>query len=611
MFTPEVAEAIPIALEQIFDSLQMSIMTEIVRMLLEAAEIIPSAGYKMSRLYDLGTSKKRIKDIVARSLNLSDKEVENIFTNITESGYNEAESVFKEQGKEFIPYSENEPLQQFVRAVQEQTQNECKNITQSMGFAKRQPDGSLGFTPVSDYYQETLDKAVTEIASGASDYNTVLEKTVTEMTNSGLRTVDYASGHSNRVTVAARRAVSTGLNQVVGKINEENAEKLGTNYFEVSWHSGARPSHQVWQGRVYSKEELQSVCGLGSVTGLCGANCYHSYSPFTPGITPRTYTDEQLDKMNAEENKPVEYNGKTYTKYEATQRQRRLETEMRAQRQKIKLLEEGGADEQAIINARARYVKTSDEYVNFSKSVGLSQQWDRVTVGSNTVKGITKPKKAEISLRGIKNVDDGKIRGMNSNKHIANSSKGDILKEESKKSITPITDKAINRVPKVNINGYTDEQCNEIQKQHKELLRFSKEHNQNKEVAFVFREDLTDKTPLLGVDDHLDFGTSLSGKGNNLMILHNHPRNSSFSDVDISLFKNLKSLKTLTIVKNNGDVEFITKGDNFNDEVFKLEYNRLKKKMVKNNTDAEYDKFISKLLNKTKSGVIWSEKNIP
>lgn len=611
MFTPEIMEAIPTALEQIFDSLQMSIMADIVRMLVLAQELTPTSVYKIGRLYKLGKSKSAIKSIVQNTLDLSNSEIKNIFSGVIESGYNEAESVFKEQGKEFIPYAENEPLQQFVRAVQAQTQGECKNITQSMGFAKRQPDGSLGFTPVADYYQETLDKAVTEIASGASDYNTVLEKTVTEMTNSGLRTVDYASGHSNRVTVAARRAVSTGLNQVVGKINEENAEKLGTNYFEVSWHSGARPSHQVWQGRVYSKEELESVCGLGTVTGLCGANCYHSYSPFTPGITPRTYTDEQLEKMNAEENKPVEYNGKTYTKYEATQRQRRLETTMRAQRQKIKLLEEGGADEQAIINARARYVKTSDEYVNFSKSVGLSQQWDRVTVGSNTVKGITKPKKAEMPLRGIKSADDGKIRGMNSNKHIANSSKGDILKEESKKSITPITDKAIERVSKVDIDGYSEEQRVEIQKQHKELLKFSKEHNQNKEVAFVFREDLTDKTPLLGADDHLDFGTSLSGKGNNLMILHNHPRNSSFSDVDISLFKNLKSLKTLTIVKNNGDVEFITKGDNFNDEVFKLEYNRLKKKMVKNNTDAEYDKFISKLLNKTKSGVIWSEKNIP
>lgn len=605
MFTPEVTEAIPIALEQIFDSLQMSIMTEIVRMLLEAAEIIPSTGYKMNRLYDLGTSKKRIKDIVARTLNLSDREVENIFTNITESGYNEAESAFVEQGKEFIPYSENEPLQQFVRAVQEQTQDEYKNITQSMGFAKRQPDGSLVFTPVADYYQETLDKAVTEIASGASDYNTVLEKTVTEMTNSGLRTVDYASGHSNRVTVAARRAVSTGLNQVVGKINEENAEKLGTNYFEVSWHSGARPSHQVWQGRVYSKEELESVCGLGTVTGLCGANCYHSYSPFTPGITPRTYTDEQLDKMNAEENKPVEYNGKTYTKYEATQRQRRLETTMRAQRQKIKLLEEGGADEQAIINARARYVKTSDEYVNFSKSVGLSQQWDRVTVGSNTVKGITKPKKAEMPLRGIKNVDDGKIRGMNSNKHIANSSKGDILKEESKKSITPITDKAIERVLKVDIDGYSEEQRVEIQKQHKELLKFSKEQNDNKEVAFVFRDGLVDYKPFTGSDEKIDFGTYLETKGKNLTILHNHPRNSSYSMNDLDVFAN-KNVRTITIVKNNGTVEYLTKTDDFDNNRFALECNRLYKKIVVKETDEEKDRFVKTLLNKSKAGVIWS-----
>ena len=605
MFTPEIMEAIPTALEQIFDSLQMSIMADIVRMLVLAQELTPTSVYKIGRLYKLGKSKSAIKSIVQNTLDLSNSEIKNIFSDVIESGYNEAESVFKEQGKEFIPYAENEPLQQFVRAVQAQTQGECKNITQSMGFAKRQPDGSLGFTPAADYYQETLDKAVTEIASGASDYNTVLEKTVTEMTNSGLRTVDYASGHSNRVTVAARRAVATGLNQVVGKINEENAEKLGTNYFEVSWHSGARPTHQVWQGRVYSKEELESVCGLGTVTGLCGANCYHSYSPFTPGITPRTYTDEQLDQMNAEENEPVEYNGKNYTKYEATQRQRRLETTMRAQRQKIKLLEEGGADEQALINARARYVKTSDEYVNFSKSMGLSQQWDRVTVGSNTVKGITKPKKAEMPLRGIKNVDDGKIRGMNSNKHIAKSSKGDILKEESKKSITPITDKAIERVPKVDIDGYSEEQRVEIQKQHKELLKFSKEQNDNKEVAFVFRDGLVDYKSFTGSDEKIDFGTYLETKGKNLTILHNHPRNSSYSMNDLDVFAN-KNVRTITIVKNNGTVEYLTKTDDFDNNRFALECNRLYKKIVVKETDEEKDRFVKTLLNKSKAGVIWS-----
>jgi len=125
-------------------------------------------------------------------------------------------------------------------------------------------------------------------------------------------------------------------------MNEDNAKELGTDYFEVTWHSGARPSHQEWQGKVYSKKELETICGLGTVTGLCGANCYHDYYPFIPGISERSYTDEELAQMNAEENKPVKYGDKEYTKYEALQRQRKLETAMRAQRQKIHLLEEAG-----------------------------------------------------------------------------------------------------------------------------------------------------------------------------------------------------------------------------------------------------------------------------
>ena len=84
--------------------------------------------------------------------------------------------------------------------------------------------------------------------------------------------------------------------------------------------------------------------------------------------------------MNAEENTPKEYNGKQYTKYEALQKQRRMETVMRAQRQKIKLLEDGGADEDDIIAARCKYRGISAEYARFSKAMNLKQQRDRVTV---------------------------------------------------------------------------------------------------------------------------------------------------------------------------------------------------------------------------------------
>ena len=84
--------------------------------------------------------------------------------------------------------------------------------------------------------------------------------------------------------------------------------------------------------------------------------------------------------MNEEENTPTEYNGKKYTKYEALQRQRRLETTMRAQRQEIKLLQEGGADEDDITIASGKYQTTSSEYTRFSEAMSLLQQRERVTI---------------------------------------------------------------------------------------------------------------------------------------------------------------------------------------------------------------------------------------
>lgn len=71
------------------------------------------------------------------------------------------------------------------------------------------------------------------------------------MTNSGLRTIDYASGRTSRIEVAAMRAIRTAITQVTAKVTEQNMEKLHTDYVEVSWHATARPTHQVWQGRVF------------------------------------------------------------------------------------------------------------------------------------------------------------------------------------------------------------------------------------------------------------------------------------------------------------------------------------------------------------------------
>lgn len=387
-------ERASMVLDKPLRDLEMQIMEDIVRRIKINGEITRSADWQIYRLHELGMSKREIKKAIADNLDLSKAEIKELYNDILRKGYEWDDSIYKTKGKARIPLEENEGLQRLLSAVSEQTSGELKNISQSLGFAVKQPDGKLKFTQVADFYQQNLDNAIMGIASGAFDYNTVIKKVISDMTNSGLRTVDYATGWSNRADVAARRSVMTGLSQLTAKMNEDNAKELGTDYFEVTWHSGARPSHQEWQGKVYSKKELETICGLGTVTGLCGANCYHDYYPFIPGISERSYTDEELAQMNAEENKPVKYGDKEYTKYEALQRQRKLETAMRAQRQKIHLLEEAGADEEDIINARCRYRGTSQEYTRFSKAMGLPQQRERVNADGLGNIGVGKYSKA-------------------------------------------------------------------------------------------------------------------------------------------------------------------------------------------------------------------------
>ncbi len=358
-------------------SLEERIMQDIVRRIKKAGEITSTADWQINRLRILGYSSEDIEREIKKALNASYPDMFELYDKVIDWEYVRNKDIYEQINAQYIPFEENEQLKQITDAIVQQSLEDLENITNSLGFYLDYNDKKV-LTPLSQVYINYLDNACYDIVTGAFDYGSVLRKVVTQLTNSGLRQIDYSSGRANRVDVAVRRAVMTAVSQITGKISEYNAQKLGTEYFEVEWHAGARPTHAVWQGHVWSKEQLYSVCGLGTVTGLLGANCYHTYYPFFPGISERNWSDDWLEEQNRKENEPREFQGKGYTLYEAKQRQRQMETAMRAQREKVCLLKHGGADPDEVILQKAKYQGQLNEYSRFCRKMKLTEERERI-----------------------------------------------------------------------------------------------------------------------------------------------------------------------------------------------------------------------------------------
>ena len=373
---PNELEVLPLKMESLYLDLQNRVMSDVIRRIKKNSSITATADYQINRLVQQGISTKEINEQIRKSLNYSEKEYKIMLDEVITKDYIEKKSIYEKADEDFIPFAKNEVMQQQVLAIQIQTNKELSNISNSLGFAIKQ-NGKTIFRPLAEYYQKNVDSAIMDIITGSFSYNDSITRIVREMTNSGLRTIDYGTGATNRINVAARRATMTGVGQLSNYISTTNALKLGTNFFEVTRHEGARPDHQKWQGKVYTYEQLQSVCGLGTGGGLGGWNCRHSYFPFIPGIDERIYTDKELKELNQVENTPKIYNSVGYTRYDALQRQRTLESNMRIQREKIALYKQAESNDLVLVE-KMKYNSLMGEYKRFSDSMGLKLQTERI-----------------------------------------------------------------------------------------------------------------------------------------------------------------------------------------------------------------------------------------
>lgn len=373
MLYPDDLKDMPDYFVQNFRELEDWVVQDFGRRVGKAGQITDTAEWQLIRATELNMSADRFAEKLAEVADISIEEARKMINDAADLSMDRDKEIYRLVGED-VPTSEQ--YKKYINAASRQLSDEFANITGSMGFAYKDAFGNTQFTFFQNYYNQCCDLAQMQVSTGTLSYQQAIKSAVDKMVNSGLRTVDYASGYQCSAEGAVRRSVLTGVNQMADKMNQQVEEDLDAEYVEVSAHAGARPSHAVWQGRVYKLvgsepgyPNLVDATGYGSVTGLCGANCRHSKYAFFPGISERAYTDYDLEHMDPWKKRTID--GKEYTYYEATQRQRAIERQIRKSKQKITGYEAAGNMDDAIENESIKLQRLKQYYKSFSNKASL------------------------------------------------------------------------------------------------------------------------------------------------------------------------------------------------------------------------------------------------
>ena len=230
-----------------------------------------------------------------------------------------------------------------------------------------------------------------EVSTGVKSYTQSFIDALRKIGQQGAMIEYPNSGVKRSIEAAVRMNIVTSVNQTCGKLQELRADEVGWDLMELTAHSGARPEHAEWQGKIVSRSGQKGYLslddiGYGKATGFKGVNCRHDWYPYYKGSV-KTYADEQLKEWEQEK---LEYNGKKMSKYDATQEQRKIERVIRADKKELvaqqKLLTSNNKDidveqvKQEIRNIKTREKQHRDMLDDFVEQTGLKKDNSRLVI---------------------------------------------------------------------------------------------------------------------------------------------------------------------------------------------------------------------------------------
>lgn len=301
-----------------------------------------SAAWQVQRLSESGALYKDIIKKIARLTGQSEKAITETLAKAGVKAIKFDDAIYKAAGLNPLPLNMSPAMAQALKAALTKTNGVINNLTMTTAINAQQS------------FIKAADLAYYQVSTGAMSYDQAIRQAVKKMAADGLDVVDYASGHRDKIDVAMRRAVLTGVAQTANTLQMTRADEMGSDLIAVSAHIGARntgtgpENHASWQGKIYSRSgkskkypDFVKSTGYGTGEGLGGWNCRHSFYPFFEGISENAYSRKELSEYKS---KKVTYNGKEVDFYTATQYQRHIERRIRFWKRQEAALQAAGLD---------------------------------------------------------------------------------------------------------------------------------------------------------------------------------------------------------------------------------------------------------------------------
>ena len=413
MLSEEALERLSERLVNRIEELNLFMIKKLGDQIVNIGELTPSQLRQVFQSVQYGSNFNDIVNMIAQITDKNVEDIYSIFEDVAKKNQSYAKQFYDYKKIPFIPFEENETLKSQVKAIAESTVNQYLNMSNTMAYVFVNDYGIKEFSSLSETYQKVTDRAVLSISQGRESFDTVMKKTMKELTSQGLRTVDYASGYSRRMDSSVRMNIMDGVRRLNRELQTQFGEEFGADGIEVSHHKNSAPDHiDTVDGKQFSKEEYEQV--NNSLERHVGElNCYHFIYPIILGVSKPLYSKEQLEADKKANKEGFEFEGTKYTNYQGTQLQRQLETKIRQYKDR-QIGAKSIKDTKEVYHCQEKIEQLTQKYKELSDVSGLPTKVDRLRV-----EGFTRVKvsKNVINDDNFTNVTDKWLASATPNSH--------------------------------------------------------------------------------------------------------------------------------------------------------------------------------------------------